>query len=497
VSGPSVHVRVNDEATGKPTPVRMSFRTPDGKYHAPLGRLTEFATGPGEEVGGNVQLGSERFAYVDGTCEINLPPGPVNVEIHKGPEFSPLQREVTLGLGQLSLRFTIDRWTDLRQDGWYSGDTRSHFLSPAAALLEGVAEGLAVINLLALKRPADGSHPPGFPNLLDFSGTKPALEMPGHVVVVNTLNVHPILGTVALLNCHRPVYPLRFGAPGTDDWSVADWCDQCHRKKGLVVWSDLSRLTEEHPQGEALAALILGKIDAYEISRLADPEPDVLAGWYRLLDCGFRVPLVGGSGKDSNAVALGNVRTYAQLQPGETLTYSGWIEAVRMGRTFVTNGPLLTLSVDDQGPGGSIAVQSPGQMVHVRVEARGIAPFDQVEVLVNGDVIATKEVSGNRQATVLEAGFAVRESGWLTARCWGREQIAGQSPYAHASPIYMQVGQDAKRGEPSAVQALARVLDRTVDWVHREARFDGLRSEAKLVETLQTAQRELLRGKGA
>ena len=41
----TVHVRVNDAATGQPTPVRIRFEGPGGEYFAPFGRLTEFATG--------------------------------------------------------------------------------------------------------------------------------------------------------------------------------------------------------------------------------------------------------------------------------------------------------------------------------------------------------------------------------------------------------------------------------------------------------------------
>src|SRR5439155_24806982 len=131
-------------------------------------------------------------------------------------------------------------------------------------------------------------------------------------VAVNTLNEHPVLGTVALLNSHRPVFPLRFGAPDAlDDWSVADWCDQCHRKAGLVVWPDLPRLTPEHPQGEALAALFLGKIDDYELGPIGEPYGDALVNYHRLLECGLRPVLVGGSGKGTNAAVLGSMRTYA------------------------------------------------------------------------------------------------------------------------------------------------------------------------------------------
>src|SRR5207248_1703111 len=129
----------------------------------------------------------------------------------------------------------------------------------------------------------------------------------GCLVAVNTLNTHPVLGCVALLNSHRPVFPLRFGGDRPDHWSVADWCDQCHRKTGLVVWPDLPRLRPDQPQGEALAALVLGKVDAFEVG----PDLGSLSDYHRLLDAGFRPVLVGGSGKDSNAVVLGSMRTYA------------------------------------------------------------------------------------------------------------------------------------------------------------------------------------------
>jgi hypothetical protein len=493
----TVHLRVNDAATGKPTPARVRLLDSAGVYRAPFGRLAEFATGPGEDVGGNLLLGAERFAYIDGACEVRLPPGPVTVEVSKGPEYSPLRREVTLGPGQISLRLAVERWAGLRPEGWYAGDTRATELPPHAALLEGAAEGLAVVNLLARERPGPGGAP-ALPNLLAFSGTRPALEGPECLVAVNTLNAHPLLGTVALLNCHRVVYPLRFGGPGgLDDWSVADWCDQCHRKSGLVVWPDLPRLTADRPQGEALAALVLGKVDAYEVSRFEGPEPEVLAHWYRLLDCGLRVPLAGGSGKDSNAVALGAVRTYARTPPGEALSYPGWVEAVRAGRTFITNGPLLSLTVAGQGPGAVVEAPAGAGRLRVRVEAQGTAPFDRLEVLADGEVIADKEASGNRQAAVLEVEHAPAGSGWLAARCWGRERLAdGQCVYAHTSPVYVRAEGRPVRPAAETVAPLLAVLGRTSEWVAREARCESERQREHLTGVLVEARQELLRRQG-
>jgi hypothetical protein len=482
----TVHVRVND-ASGKPTPVRVRFLDAQGVYRAPLGRLAEFRTGAGQDVGGHLRLGDERFAYIDGTCEIPLPAGAVTALVSRGPEHVPLVREVRLAPGKLALRLAIERWADLRAEGWCAGDTRAHDLTPHAALLEGAAEGLAVVNVLARERPSAQGEPAGLPDLLAFSGTRPALESPDCVVVVNTLNAHPLLGTVGLLNCHRAVYPLRFGAPDhPDNWSVADWCDQCHRKRGLVVWPDLPRLSAEQPQGEALACLVLGKIDAFEVCNLADPA--TLADWYRLLDCGLRVPLAGASGKDSNRIALGATRTYARLSPGEPFGYGAWVEAVRAGRTFATSGPLLSLSADGQGP-GALLPRASGDVVRVRAEARSAWPFERLEIVVGGAVVAGQGTGAERSAAV-EAEVAVTASTWVAARCVSRDNPAG---HAHTSPVYLEVVGRPLRPAPAVVEPLLAILERTSSWVAGAARCETERQRAHLGEVLAAGRADLQR----
>jgi hypothetical protein len=494
----TVHVRVNDFATGRPTPVRIRFLDPAGNYHAPLGRLTEFATGAGEDVGGSVRLGPARFAYIDGTCEVRLPAGPVTVEAFKGPEYHPLRQEVTLGQGQIALRLEMKSWTDLRAEGWFTGDVRCHDLPPHAALLEGLAEDLDFVHLLARERPPAEGRPAAYANLLAFSGTDAALQAAGCVVVVNTLNVHPTLGSVALLNCHRAVFPLYSGGPDReDDWSVADWCDQCHRKNGLVVWPDLPRLRPEHPQGEALAAVLLGKVDAFEVSSFPEAEPAVLADWYRLLECGCRLPLAGGSGKDSNAVALGAVRTYARLPADQEPDVGAWIEAVRAGRTFVTNGPLVSLTVDGVEPGAALRTPQEGRKVQVRAEARSTAAFDQLEVLAGGTVVAGKPTSGNRQGAAVEAEVEVREPTWVAARCWSKEPGGdGQCAYAHTSPVFIEVEGKGPRADAAAAGDLLAVLWRTREWVVQEARCHTGHHRGHLAWILDAAHEELLRRRG-
>jgi hypothetical protein len=478
----TVHVRITDSSTGKPVAARLRITDGEGVYRPPLGRQARFRTGPGEDVGGQVLLDNQAFAYVDGACEVPLPAGTITIEIAKGNEYLSVRRQIALAEGQMALRLSIDRWTDERPTGWYAGDIRAHDLSPHAALLEGAAEGLAIVKLLARERLPTEMIPSAAANLLAFSGMNAALHSDECMVVVNTLNTHPVLGSVALLNCHRPVFPLRFGEPGEPDhWSVADWCDQCHRKKGLVIWPDLPRLTDEHPQGEALAALILGKINAFEVGPGADFAGSSFTLYYRLLNCGLRPVLVGGSGKDSNAVPLGAVRTYTRLMADQKPDTGTWIEAVRAGRTFVTSGPLLSLAASDQGP-GSIVVVEPGSEVPVRAEARSASPIETIEVLAGGKVIAAAKASGEQRSVELQTALVADRSAWIAARCRGP---GGQ--FAHTTPVHVQVSGRPILPTEEQTAPLRAVLERTLAWVNQRARCPSERQRRHLQEVLDDA----------
>jgi hypothetical protein len=499
----TVHVRANDAATGQPTPVRIRFAGPDGTYYPPLGRLATFATEMGVDVGGNVLLDDKAHATIDGTCEVRLPPGRVTVSISKGPEYRPVRTEVDRPAGKLALRFQVERWADLRAESWYSGDTRAHFLSPHAALLEAAAEDVAVVNLLAWEFLVPGleGQRPSIPNILAFSGQRPALETPGHLVVVNTLNQHPTLGRLLLLNCHRPVYPLSFGGPdGLDDWSLADWCDQCHRKAGLVVGDGFFGHPEGPPPGELLADLILGKIDALQLTEFQNPRVDaecrqesVLRDWYGLLRCGFRVPLVGGGGKDSNLGVLGDTRTYARLQVGQEFTYKNWIEAVRAGRTFVTDGPLLRFTVDGLDPGAVVRLPAEGGTVRVRAAARSLQTFERLEVVSPAGVVAGAEAAGSPAEAALEVEVPVAESGWFVARCWGPyDEVLCQWVAAQSSPVYVEVEGRPLRADPAVVARFTGYLDQMSQWVEHQARCANNRQREHLADVFRSARAELL-----
>jgi len=452
----TVHLRIND-GTGAATPVRLRVTGPTGGHFAPLGGQVEFPVGRGETVGGHLRLGRERWCYVTGSCEIELPAGvPLRVQATKGVEYRPLDEAVTLKPGQMTLRLKIER-ANPASAGLVAGDAHAEFLTPHFATLEAAAEGIAFVNLLALDFAAaalDGQTYHSAPNLEAFSGQSVALAAHGVAVAVNTLNAHPVLGRVAVLHAHRPVYPLTFGgADGSDDWSLSDWCDQCRRKGGYPVWVDPLETVSGVFGGEALIALLNGKIEAVELDGRPRKQP-LLPLWYKLLNAGYKVQLVGASGKDTNKVPLGGLRTYAAVPEGEAFSPAGWIDGVRHGRSFVTNGPLVRLT-------------RAGDTCHAT--ATSLTEFDALELVADGVAVAAAKPTldaGLWRAT-LDAKPG-RPAGWLAARCTGGASMTnpGQPAFAHTAPQFT--------GTPAAAADVAifrRAVRSTIDWVESAGRY--------------------------
>ncbi|MFQ3651479.1 MAG: hypothetical protein SNJ75_14215 [Gemmataceae bacterium] len=374
----TVHLRFQDASVV--LPVRLRLVVHDQPLW-PLGRFPDDHESTHETPEG-------LFAYVDGPCELRLPPGPFRLSAFAGPLFVPLHQQQHLAAGQLALRFGMQRLFNPRQRGWYAGDLRVHGLTPHGALLQARAEDLDLVQLL--QRPGE--------SLVAFSGQEAAVVRGTTWVAVNTLNVDPRGGTLSLLHAHRPVFP-----QSTDEqpWSLHDWCDQCHRKRGLVVWPDTPRLTAQAPAQAALQAAVRGQIDALEVCTESAVEL-----YHELLQAGIRLALVGSSGRTHRAQRLGQVRTYAQLLPQQEFSLSAFIEAIRAGRSIASSGPLVELRKRCS-----------------EWEAE-VFPEQSVELLHNAEVVA----SGIGRVQI---PCPANPSGWIAARTHG--------PYgwAHSSAVWL------------------------------------------------------------
>src|SRR5439155_14458984 len=131
----------------------------------------------------------------------------------------------------------------------------------------------------------------------------------------------------------------------------------------------------------------LGRIDTLDV--MGSGYNASVRLWYRLLNCGFRIPAAAGTDVFLNRIVSyppGWGRCYVKLT--DALSYANWMQGQKAGRSFVTTGPMLEWSVDDHGPGDVLRLDSPRK---VRVRARALAqfPIKSLELVVNGSVVSS------------------------------------------------------------------------------------------------------------
>ena len=481
-----VEVEIVDRATGRPTPARVRFVARDGRYLPPLGHRDEVNPGLNEDSGADVVLGGSTYAYVPGRFPIVLPVGPVEAEVVRGFGHRPVRQTVEVGADRRPVVLDLD---PIETDGWTAVDCHVHFISPTSALLQARAEGVAIVNLLATQW---GDH---HTSLSDLPAAVVADATGEHMVVMGSENRQNMLGHIGLLGASDPVLPMASAGPPEArmgdplEWLMRDWADAAHAQDGLAVAVHFPL-----PYAEIAADIVCGRIDAVEMQALT-PGVDgpSIREWYRFLDCGYRLPVVGGTDKMSAEVPVGAIRTYARLDPERPLSFPAWAEAVRAGRTFVSSGSFIDLEVDGHGPGDVLAVGKRGGTIDVRATAWAAQPIiDRVELIHDGRVVATAG-DGGTDRVVLSERLSVERSGWLAARVTSREQIQSAfatSMGAHSSPIYLDV--DGRRPySPDDAAAIAAIIDGSRTWIETMASTRSGDERARLADYFRESREAL------
>src|SRR5512132_1140436 len=140
------------------------------------------------------------------------------------------------------------------------------------------------------------------------------------------------LGHIMLLNIRELVEPVSRGVlvddANQDYPPLVDACDKARSQGGLVLWCHIGNGME------APIAAALGRLDGLNLfdPYWTDPEYEL---WYRLLNCGIRLPASTGS----DWYVCSSNRVYVDV-PGQ-FSYESWLAGLRAGRTVVTDGPLL------------------------------------------------------------------------------------------------------------------------------------------------------------
>lgn len=423
-------------------PARLTVRAEDGTWCVPEHAVRDrtAAERPGAmdldldatDRSGSVP-GYTRHVVTDGVLEVPVPRGTCTVIAERGPEHHRVERRIDAGPGSTRVSAVPERWTDLAAEGWWSGDLHVHRpLADAGLLLRAEDLHLAAVVTRWTGQPAaeDVAGPPWAAATVD--GDR-------HVVAPVTEDER---GGGAWLLHGASVGDL----PGTDarSWWYPAGRGLVDRARARGAWFDCEKLTWwETPVMMATGApdsvgvlnnhFLPGGFVANEAwgrprdrgryPGAAGTSRYHLDLYYRYLRCGLRLPASAGSASGVLPAPPGYNRVYVQA-PGP-LTVAEFYDALRAGRSMVTNGPLLTCTVDGQGPGATV----PAGPARVRASVRWTGPPGTVEVVADGRVVARAD------GPELDTTVDLSRCGWLAVRATVPDPVTVR--LAHTSPVYV------------------------------------------------------------
>lgn len=492
-AGP-VTCRIVDASTRRPLAARVRLVDSAGREVVPLGHSAALDEKAQE---GDVRFQSRRFAYVDGSFTIDPASLPLRYQVIKGYGFAFTEGELSAaGLRDGAITIPLARWSSVDVRGWYSGDIHIHHISPKSCRLKMEAEDLDVANILTSDFTADQDQ---------FEGKVNANSSRDRLIYVTQEFRNDHLGHLCLLNLKKliePVkpiqrvdYPLHLGV-----------CDQARAQGAYVSWAHFP----SWPGAESPLDVAMDKLDGLEILCVLDPRelsifmkqlvPEMesnhgLRQWYRYLNCGYRLTATAGTDKMTTFVTVGANRVFAHVD--RDFTYQSWIDALKAGRTFVTDSPLLSFTVNGREPGSTLTFKSPkDRVVQVHAVAESQLPYDRMEIVANGEPVAEATPSGPHHRAEIRLEYPVGRSCWLAARAYeNTDKYRSQgvdfvkihadqgtlvsnyygtrrpeAVFAHSSPVYILRDNEPIRSWEDA-QYYVRYLDNAIRWLETEAKF--------------------------
>ncbi len=431
---------------------------------------------------------------------LSLPEGYYTVAYTGGPEFLAHTKELSVnGSTPSEIALTLERWIDPSKFGWYSGDHHvhaagcSHYQNPTEGVLpkdmmrQLLGESLNIGAVLTW-------GPCYYYQKQFFSGHDNPLSEPDRLMhydleVSGFPSSHA--GHLVLLGLKDQDYP---GTKRIEDWPSWDLpILQWGKKQGAVVgfahsgWglevqsNDLPNY--ELPPFDGIGAneyiVDVTYPNAVDfISAVDTPSVSELNIWYHTLNVGFRTRISGETDFPciyDQRVGIG--RNYAKVDG--KLTYASWIDSLRAGRSYVSDGKshLMDFRVNGHEVGSELQIAG-GQNAHIEVNVaamldslpdesiRGRTLLQKpywdiertrvgntrevpVELVVNGEARARKLIAADGQIRPVTFDVPIEKSSWIAVRIL---------PSSHTNPVFAIVdGKPIRASRRSAEWCLAAV----------------------------------------
>jgi len=493
-------IAVLDSASRRPIPVRISVRGANGLFFGPDNRWRH----TDEAIERDAQRVEYGYWHSTGTDTLVLPAGQYTVQIWRGPEWRTVARSVAVTANRVTpTRVLLARLANLPSTGWWGGDLHVHMNyggayrnTPDHLALQARAEGLHVVENLTVNKEQ---------RIPDIATWRPGLLVSAtDVIVANGQEFHTGLwGHSAQLGARDHfMLPDYAGYPNTAFASLyptnAAVFDLAHQQGALTGYvhpfdfvPDLDQIQGGIPY-ELPIDVAIGKVDYLEVMGYSDPliTSDV---WYRLLNCGFRIPAGAGTDAFPNFAELrgppGLVRVYAKAGP--RLDHRRFLDAIRTGHTFVTNSPLLTFTVNGREPGDALRVPFGTHRLRMRVTLTANVPIDHLEIIGNGKVIG--RFRGSLRDTTITV--TADRSGWYLARAYStrpRLPVLDLYPFGSTSPVYLEVG-NAPKSCGTDAEYFLRWINLASQYVRADTSWNTSVERERALSIISRAHEEFIR----
>jgi TolB protein len=443
------------------------------------------------------------YFETSGTSEMTVPAGKVEVDVMRGFEYSFEQRKVDIKPdATTSLIVRMRPTIPYEPAEWISGDVHVHMNyagtyrnTPAHLVEQAAAENLAIIEDLVVNKEQR------IPDIADFSPRLDPASNLDHLLLHGQEFHTSYWGHLGLLNLTRNfILPGYAAYPNTAAASLypanANVADMAHEQGALVGYvhpfdsfpdpAKAASLTAELP-----ADVALGKVDYIEVLGFSDHKSTAEV-WYKLLNCGFRLPTAAGTDFMGNYASLrgpvGLNRVYAEMKPGP-LKIEPWLASIKAGRTFATNGPLLHFSLGGQGIGGEVRLDKK-QEVDFSAEMSSIVPVDHLQIVCNGKVAKDLALNSDRKSARVQGSTPLDASGWCVLRAFSDKAeypILDLYPYATTSPVYISVTGAPLRSSSDATYFVAWI-DRLISAAQSNTSWNTEAEKQSVLSTLHDAR---------
>lgn len=463
-------------SAGNPVSARIYLEAADGRSYTPDGIFHRV-----------VSVGEQHYFHTDGSETMTLPSGTVRIEAMKGFEYKVDRDSLEIpanGRAQLTLK--LEHLVDMSDQGWYSGETHAHDLhggrfglSHEDFFKQLEAEDLNVTNALIHR---DGTRLMG--RWEDLTGKPHPLSTEEHILQYGQ-EFRGSRGHVGLLGIDNFILPLVGGEGGTaysDEVLNLRYLEEARAQGGIGGFMHPYWAPVNEPSDGAFSEIpldvALGKGAFYDVLCIPYDAFENAEMYYRLLNSGFQLSATGGSDNFADVwrdPPAGTDRTYALVEG--PLSVDSWLEAVKAGRTFATNGPLISMNVEGKKPGSEISLKGSGpDTLMVRGKVHSIAPLHQIDILLNGQVVDSIDVRKKELPVEFKSRVAIPENGWIAVRAYGphNRYITDSYPFAQTTPVYV-----LRNGERYTSPEDARFLRDVVEALWKSVRErDRWHSEA-------------------